>query len=498
MSDPFRIVIVGGGTAGWMAAAVCARFLPPRDYVVTLIESDEIGTVGVGESTIPQLQLINAALGIAEDDFMRATQATYKLGIEFVGWGTQGSRYIHAFGNTGRPIGQTPFQHFWLRGLRLGEKAPLDAYCLNAAAAYAHKFARGAESQSQMLGGLVHAFQFDSGLYARFLRQYAEMRGTRRVEGRITHAQIHGENGDVQSVALADGSVHGADLFLDCSGFRGLLIEETLRTGYEEWTHWLPCDRAFVVQSASTADITPYTGATAKRAGWQWRIPLQGRVGNGHVFCSAALGDDEAAASLLDTLDGAALADPRLLKFTTGRRRAFWNRNVVALGLAAGFMEPLESTSIHLVQSAIERVLKFLPKGPVRQTDIDAYNAQTIFEWERVRDFIMLHYHANARPEPFWQDCAAMAVPDSLAEKIELFRANGRIVRVSEELFAEVGWLQVMIGQGMMPVGYNPLADAPSDAELREFLSLIRQTVAKHVAGMPGHKAFLEQHSWAD
>lgn len=497
MSAPFSIVIVGGGTAGWMAAAVCARFLPRQQYSVTLIESDEIGIVGVGESTIPQLQLVNAALGIAEDDFMRATQATYKLGIEFVGWGTPESRYIHAFGNTGRPIGQTPFQHYWLRGLRLGETAPLDAYCLNAAAAYAHKFGRGAEAQSPMLGGLVHAFQFDSGLYGRFLRTYAEARGVTRIEGKITHAERDGESGDVACVMMADGSAHGADLFLDCSGFRSLLLGETLETGFEDWSHWLPCDRAVVAPSASADALTPYTCATARKAGWQWRIPLQHRVGNGHVYCSAQVSDEEARAILLGGLDGAALADPRLLKFTAGRRKAFWNRNVVGLGLAAGFMEPLESTSIHLVQSAIERVLKFLPLGPIRPADVAAYNDQTAFEWEGVRDFLILHYHVNGRSEPFWRDCAAMRVPDSLAEKIDLFRANGRIHRFNEELFAEVGWLQVMVGQGIMPAGYNPLADGPTDGELREFLSLIRQTVAKHVGGLPGHEAFLKRHSWA-
>lgn len=494
---PFRILVVGGGTAGWLAAAVCARFLPPRLYAITLVESEEIGTVGVGESTIPQLQLINAALGIDEDGFMRATRATYKLGIEFVGWGSPDSRYIHAFGNTGRPIGQTPFQHFWLRGLRLGETAPLDAYCLNAAAAYAGRFARGDRAQSKMLGGLVHAFQFDAGLYARFLRHYAEARGVRRIEGRITHAELDGESGDVARIVLADGSAHDADLFLDCSGFRGLLIEEALGAGYESWSDWLPCDRAMVVPSESLAEITPYTRATAKPAGWQWRIPLQHRVGNGHVYCSAAMSDDEAAALLLDGLDGAPLSDPRRLGFTAGRRKAFWKRNVVALGLAAGFMEPLESTSIHLVQSAIERVLKFLPNGPVRGADVEAYNAQTVFEWERVRDFLILHYHANGRPEPFWSDCAAMAVPDSLAEKMALFRANGRILRFNEELFAEVGWLQVMVGQGIMPDGYHPLADAPSESELREFLSLVRQTVAKHVAGLTPHRVWLERHCWA-
>jgi tryptophan halogenase len=494
---PFRILIVGGGTAGWLAAAVCARFLPPQRYTITLIESEEIGTVGVGESTIPQLQLINAALGIDEDEFMRATQATYKLGIEFVGWGSPDSRYIHAFGNTGTPIGETPFHHFWLRGLRLGETAPLDAYCLNAAAAYAGKFARGSEAQSKMLGGLVHAFQFDAGLYARLLRRYAEHRGVNRVEGRIVRAELDGGTGDVASVLLANGDACEADLFFDCSGFRGLLIEETLGTGYESWAQWLPCDRAQVVQSEAAAEITPYTRATVKPAGWQWRIPLQQRVGNGHVYCSAAMSEDEAAQVLLDGLDGAALAEPRTLRFTSGRRKAFWKRNVVALGLAGGFIEPLESTSIHLVQSAVERVLKFLPNGPVRSADVAAYNAQTMFEWERVRDFIVLHYHANDRTEPFWRECAAMTVPDSLAEKLELFQASGRIVRFNEELFAEVGWLQVMIGQGVMPASYNPLADVPSDSELREFLWLIRRTVAKHVAALPPQRTWLEQHCWA-
>ncbi len=491
---PYRILIVGGGTAGWMAAATLARFLPPRSYTITLIESEEIGTVGVGEATIPQLQLLNTALGIAEDDFMRATQGTYKLGIEFAGWGTSDSRYMHAFGTVGRNMGVVPFHHYWLRGQRLGENAPLAAYSLNAGAAYAGKFARGSATQTQMLGGLGHAFHFDAGLYAKFLRTYAEGRGVTRVEGRITHANLDATSGTVTDVVLAGGRIHSADMFIDCSGFRGLLIEEALGTGYENWSHWLPCDRALAVPCMSVPKVTPYTRSTAHAAGWQWRIPLQNRIGNGHVYCSSEISDDLAAAVLLGNLDGAPLADPRPLKFTTGRRKLFWNRNVVALGLAAGFMEPLESTSIHLVQSAIERLLKFLPNGAIQPADVASYNAQTVFEWERVRDFIILHYHANTRPEPFWQTCATMAVPDTLTEKLELFRANGRISRFNEELFAEVGWLQVLVGQGVLPSGYHPLADAPSDGELREFLSLIRQSVTKHVTTMPSHESFIAQH----
>jgi tryptophan halogenase len=496
MTEPtqYRVLIVGGGTAGWMAAAVLARYLPPRGYTITLIESDQIGTVGVGEATIPQLQLLNTALGIDEDEFMRATQGSYKLGIEFAGWGTADSRYIHAFGSIGRDMGVVPFHHYWLRGLKLGENAPLNGYSLNATAAYAGKFARGSAAQTPMLGGLGHAFHFDAGLYARFLRRYAEARGVKRVEGMITHAHRDGETGDVLRVALADGTAHDADLFLDCSGFRGLLIEEALGTGYENWARWLPCDRALALPCAAAPALTPFTRATAHQAGWQWRIPLQHRNGNGHVYCSAHISDDEAAAALLVNLDGAPLADPRPLKFTTGRRKAFWNHNVVALGLAAGFMEPLESTSIHLVQSALERLLKFLPNGPAQPADVASYNAQTIFEWERVRDFLILHYHANARPEPFWRGCAAMAVPDSLTEKLELFRANGRIARFNEELFAEAGWLQVLVGQGIMPRGYHPLADVPSPAELREFLSLIRQNVSKQAATMADHTAFVARH----
>ena len=494
MTSPYRIVVAGGGTAGWIAAAVLARYLARARFTVTLVESEEIGTVGVGEATIPQLQLLNAALGIDEFAFMRETRATYKLGIEFVGWGTPGSRYIHAFGPTGRAMGQVPFHHFWLRARSRNDHAPLDAYCVNAVAAYANRFARPDQASSPMLGGLVHAFHLDANRYARYLRKVAEARGATRIEGRIARALRHPDSGDITELVLDDGRRVAGDLFVDCSGFRSLLLGETLGTGFESWQHWLPCDRALAVPCASAPVLLPYTRASARNAGWQWRIPLQHRIGNGLVYSSAHLSDDNAADQLLANLDGKALADPRPIRFVTGRRKAFWAHNVVGMGLAAGFMEPLESTSIHLVQSAAERLIKFLPNGAIDPADVAAFNAQTAFEWERVRDFLILHYHVNQRPEPFWRDCAAMAVPDALREKIDLFAANGRITRFNEELFSEPGWLQVLIGQGLSPRGHHPLADDPSDGELGELLTLLRQAADKLVGTMPDHAAFIARH----
>ncbi|MDE2042182.1 MAG: tryptophan 7-halogenase, partial [Alphaproteobacteria bacterium] len=349
-------------------------------------------------------------------------------------------------------------------------------------------------AESKMLGGLVHAFHIDASRYAQFLRAYAEARGVRRIEGRVVDTTRHAESGDVSSVILASGNSVNADLFIDCSGFGGLLIEQALATGYEHWSHWLPCDRALALPCESVTEITPYTRATAHKAGWQWRIPLQNRIGNGHVYSSAHISDDDAANILLANLDGTPLADPRPLRFSTGRRKKFWNHNVVALGLAAGFIEPLESTSIHLVQSGLERLIRFLPRGRIEAADVAAFNAQTIIEWESVRDFLILHYHANTRPEPFWQACATMAVPDMVAEKIALFRANGRIMRRQEELFSENGWLQVMHGQGLSPQGYHPLADIPGDAELDELLTLLRRTIRKTVAAMPPHARYIAAH----
>jgi len=504
MSEAIRrnIVIIGGGTAGWMAAAALARFAGPSSRI-TLIESDEIGTVGVGEATIPQLKLFNAGLGIVEADFVRATQGTFKLGIEFVGWNGadqdgRDSRYIHAFGAIGRPLGLLPFHHYWLRHRAEGGTASLWDFSSAAQAAVRNRFAPPADAPGQLPSGYDYAFHFDAGLYAAFLRHYAEARGVVRCEGRIGDVRLRPEDGFVAGVTLADGARIDGDLFIDCSGFRGLVIEQALGAGYEDWSHWLPCNRALAVPCTRVALLTPFTRASARQAGWQWRIPLQHRTGNGYVYCSDFIGDEAAADTLLANLDGAPLADPRPLKFVTGKRKAAWVKNCVALGLAAGFMEPLESTSIHLVQAGIARLLQLFPARGFDAADIAEFNRQTDFEWRAIRDFLILHYHANDRDGAFWSACRNMAIPDSLAAKLELFRANGRLFREHEELFTEVGWLQVLIGQGVMPAGYHPLADQLSPQELVEFMSLAKRHVEQVVGRLPDHADFIARHCAAD
>lgn len=490
--QPIRIVIAGGGTAGWMAAAAFARFLGPR-YRITLVESEAIGTVGVGEATIPQIRLFNASLGIDENQFISATQASIKLAIEFVGW-TKGGRYMHAFGDVGRENGLLAFQHSWLRGLAEGVAKPLAPYSLNNAAALANKFQRGPARTARLLPEMPYAFHFDAGLYARFLRGFAESGGVERVEGRIVSVERDGENGDVTALKLDGERQVAGDLFLDCTGFRALLLGETLGAGFEAWSDLLPCDRALAVPSERARDFTPYTRATAHGAGWQWRIPLQHRTGNGIVYSSAHLSDDEAASRLLAGLDEKPLDDPRPLRFTAGKRTSFWKHNVIALGLASGFLEPLESTSIHMIQSAIERVLKLLPGKHVSQVQRDEYDRQTHLEYDRVRDFIVLHYWANDRDEPFWAERRAAALPDCLRHKIELWRASGQIVRGEADLFSEVAWLQVLAGQGIAASGHHPLADAPSHAEIAEYLELIELLNAREVGQMQDHASFLARH----
>lgn len=489
------IVIVGGGTAGWMSAAALAKVLRGR-YRIRVVESDEIGIVGVGEATIPGIRLFNGVLGIDEDEFVRQTQGTFKLGIEFVDWGQIGERYMHAFGKLGQDHWTVAFHHYWLKLRLAGRARALENYSINRVASLRGKFMRATnEVPNSPLAEIAHAFHFDASLYAGYLRRYAQAQGVQRVEGRIVEVRQKAEDGFVESLWLEDGRCIAGDFFIDCSGFRGLLIEQTLHTGFEDWSHWLPCDRAIAVPCAPAGEPTPYTRATAHRAGWQWRIPLQHRTGNGHVHCSRHMSEDEATAILLAHLDGEPLAEPRTIRFQAGKRRKFWNRNVVAIGLSSGFLEPLESTSIHLIQSTISRLINYFPDGRYDPVAVDEFNAEADFEMDRIRDFIILHYHATRRDDsPFWRDCRAMEIPPTLQHKIELWRSHGRLTRVNGELFAEAGWLQVMEGQGLMPRAYNPLADLMPEQDVAAFVDNIGGVIGRCADAMPTHAEFIARH----
>ena len=487
-----NIVIVGGGTAGWMAAAAMARAFP--SLTITLIESEDIGIVGVGEATVPHLRAFNDTLQIDEVEFVRAVRGTFKLGIQFVDWGSIGSRYVHGFGTIGHEFRGLPFHQYWLKLHAAGKARELGEYSLNTAAAPAGKFISGATDvpRGSPLSQVAYAYHFDAGLYAQYLRRYAEARGVRRIEGEIVDVNLRATDGFIDSVTLKSGATIGGELFIDCSGFRGLLIEQTLKTGYEDWTHWLPCDRAVAVPSEKTAPATPYTRSTARTAGWQWRIPLQHRTGNGYVYSSAYLGDDEATTTLLTHLDGRTLAAPRLLRFTTGRRRRMWHRNCVALGLASGFLEPLESTSIYLIQSGIARLIQMIPDRHMSEVLQQRYNAEAAFEMERIRDFLVLHYHATQRRDSeLWRYCAGMSIPESLQHVIQLFRDSGRFYRNAEEMFALTSWVQVMIGQHIVPTAWHPLVELVDDAELEKLGESVRGVVASCVAVMPTHEQFI-------
>ena len=487
-----KVVIVGGGTAGWMTAAALSTLLGPQ-VAIRLIESDEIGTVGVGESTIPMIRLFNDTLGVDEDEFMRATQATFKLGIEFRDWARIGDRYMHAFGPIGQNLAALSFHQYWLRMRQAGRALDLGCYSINRMAALHDKFMRADRSAGNSpLAEITHAFHVDAGLYARYLRGRAEAAGVVRTEGKVLDAVLRAGDGHVEAVRLESGERVEGELFIDCSGFRGLLIEEALHTGYETWNHWLPCDRAVVVPCESRSALLPYTIAAARPAGWQWRIGLQHRTGNGHVYASGSMGDDEAASLLMRSLDGPALAEPRVLRFTAGRRKKVWNRNVVAIGLSSGFLEPLESTSIHLIQSTISRLVAFFPDRGFDAVDIDEFNRQSEFEIERIRDFLVLHYRATEREDtPFWRSCRAMAVPASLQAKMDLYRSHGRIVRNDNELFAEVAWLQVFEGQRVAARAHHPLAGHVGLDETAAYLDDIAQLIRRCVDHMPAHEAFV-------
>ena len=487
-----RILIVGGGSAGWMAAALLSKLFKGL-YEITLIESDAIGIIGVGEATIPAIKKYNELLDLDENEFMQRTQGSFKLGIQFVDWVNLGTSYIHGFGVIGRDLGWLRAHQYWLNARQRGTAPDFAEMSINTAAALENRFMRAEPKMADSpLGHIGHAFHFDAALYVKYLRGRAEAAGVTRQEGKVVDVALDADDGFVRSVTLESGQVLEADLFIDCSGFRGLITEQALKTGYEDWSRWLPCDRAMALPCPRVEPMTPYTRATARPAGWQWRIPLQHRTGNGHVYSSRYMDDAEAERILLDNLDGPPLAEPNRIRFLTGKRRKVWNKNCVALGLASGFLEPLESTSIHLVQSTLIRLIRLLPDAGFDEATVAEFNRQTDFEYERIRDFIILHYKATERDDSeFWRYCRDMEIPDTLQRKMDLWRANGRIFREDEELFAEESWIQVFLGQGMIPRGYDPMVDLRSSSEIDAFLGNVTGVIRKCVDRMPDHAAYV-------
>jgi tryptophan halogenase len=485
---PFnRVVIVGGGTAGWMAAAALSKTF--REKInIELIESEAIGTVGVGEATIPNIKNFHLLLELDEAEFMRAVHGTFKLGIEFVNWASLGDRYFHPFGPPGIDAWAAQFHHYWLRARQQGEISDYGEFSVETTMARAGRFGLNGDRKPR------YAYHFDAGLYAQLLRKFSENLGVRRIEGKVVEVQTHPETGFIQSVTLESGRAVEGDLFIDCTGFRGLLIEQQLKTGWEDWSHWLRNDSAVAVQTEAVSSLTPYTQSTARSAGWQWKIPLQHRVGNGLVYSSGYMPDDEATRTLLDNVDGKTINDPRVIKFRTGRRLKQWNRNCVALGLSSGFLEPLESTSIHLIQSGIIRLIKLFPYRGIDQAAVDQYNEEVRTEIEFIRDFIILHYHLTERADsPYWNDCREMPVPDTLLHKVSLFESSGLIAQHPYDLFADQSWAAVMLGQGIKPEGYHPVVEMAGDEELRQFLARIRASVKQIVDLQPMHRDFVDR-----
>lgn len=487
-----RVVIAGGGTAGWMVAACLSKTMG-KLLDIKLIESDEIGTVGVGEATIPTLLTFHNLLGLNEAEFMAATSATFKLGIKFEHWRGIDQHYIHSFGLTGKDHWTAGFQHFWLKGCRRQLASAYGDYCLELRAAEENKFAHLPRN------GMNYAFHMDATRYAAYLRKFSEGYGVQRIEGKITRVQMsEGGSGHIRALTLGDGAEIEGDLFIDCTGFRALLIGQALGVPYEDWTHWLPCDSALAVQTASVGEAVPYTRSIAHDSGWQWRIPLQHRVGNGLVYCSQHMSDERAETLLRSRIEGEVLTQPRVLKFKPGQRQQVWKGNCVAIGLASGFIEPLESTSIHLIQRGAIRLMQLFPTDGIRQPDVDEFNRQAQEEIEHIRDFIVLHYHVTERDDsPFWQACRAMEIPASLRHRIQLFRETGRVFRTHNELFAENSWIQVMLGQGITPQQHHQVADLMGDQELSGFLEDIRGTVNRTVAQLPPHHAYVRQYCGA-
>lgn len=486
-----RIVIAGGGTAGWMTAAALAKVAGAQTYDITVVESDEIGTVGVGEATIPPILMFNRLLGLDENAFIRETKATFKLGIEFVDWGRQGHTYLHPFGLFGADMNGVNFSHYWLRWVAQGGDPDNHRFVAEAEAMRLGRFGRVRPAPD--MPGLHYAFHFDAGLYAAYLRRFAEGRGVRRIEGRIGDVSTDPLTGNLIGLQLSDGRSLAGDFFVDCTGFRGLLIDGALGSSYEDWTHWLPADRAIAVPTANVGDPAPFTRSTALEAGWRWRIPLQHRTGNGHVFSSAFTDEETALERLVGGLEGEALAEPRMLRFTTGRRRESWVRNCVAIGLSSGFLEPLESTSIHLIQTAISKLLAYFPSEANDRPMATRFNAEMAQQYEGARDFIIAHYKVGARDDtPFWRHVRDMAVPDSLAAKLESFSSRGEVMVENHELFRETNWFAVLYGQGLIPSGRHPLADVVPQDDLNLTLRNIKAAIDRRVDGLPLHATYLE------
>jgi tryptophan halogenase len=488
------ICILGGGTAGWMTAAGISNKLKGLGVDIQLIESDQIGTVGVGEATLPHIRFFNNTLGIDEREFMRATKATFKLGIEFCDWGRLGDHYVHPFGDYGAPIDGVDFHHFWLRLWQKGHKTSLDDYAFPVLAAEAGKFRHPGADTSEIGNNFGYAYQFDSGRYAKFLRRYAEDNGVTRTEGRVTAATRDANTGHVTKITLEDGTSATADLFIDCSGFRGVLIEQELNTGYEDWSQWLPCNRAIAVPCEQAGPSLPYTRATARKAGWQWRIPLQHRTGNGHVYWNEYISDEAALDQLMSTLEGPATAEPKQLYFKTGKRKRLWNQNVIAIGLSGGFLEPLESTSIHLIQQGVTELLELFPDRDFDPADAREYNRRMDLQFDRVRDFLLLHYVATQRDDSeMWRYFRNMTLPVSLQEKIESWTSRGYVQRYEQGVFLPPSWVAVMAGQNLMPARFDPRAGTMAETKMRETLEKIATASAAAVQSAPAHGEYLSE-----
>ena len=498
-----NIVIVGGGSAGWMTAAALSRMMPSgkigqSKVKITLIESDKIGTVGVGEATIPDMINFNAMLGINEAEFLKAVNGTFKLGIEFIDWAKKGESYIHPFGTHGVDMEGIDFHQYWLHAHAAGQADRLQDYCITAVAAETGKFIKPDPNPRSLLSHLRYAYHIDATLYAKYLRGYAEERGVNRVEGIVETVTQDSETGDITGLTLGDGQEIDGDFFFDCTGFRALLSKKTLGVGFKDWSHWLPCDTAQTVATERVGDLIPYTKATAKTAGWQWRIPTQHRTGNGHIYSSKYMGDDEAREILMEGLDSEPLSEPRKISFRTGCRESFWTNNCISIGLSAGFLEPLESTSLYLIQVGISRFISLYPSAGVSPVIRDEYNTLLRKEFDQVRDFIILHYKATERDDsPFWNYCRTMDIPDSLSRKMELFSEAGRVFRYDDELFSKPSWIAVCLGQNIFPKVSDPIVANIPIEQVNHSLKSMRNAMVQTAEKMPTHAEFLARYGAA-